>query len=308
MKTYRPSGKMGPTAIPFVLGGGLIASIVSGAVGSYVIQHIDLIIIWAALQGLIVGATIAGCAIQGHCRNRTFACLAAIIFALAAYAIRHHESYEIHRKETQRSLVTVLKQKYPNVTKLELQSTARELYDKRMQQISGRVDFIGWVIMTVNDGIAISQFDRRNDANSLGFYGSCVFLLVEYLIAIFSAFYLVYTMLSQIPYCEKCNVWIEGTDWVQPSTVSYIRSLDEQIEASQEGGELRPGALRYLPNRPFSGEYGVVELKTCKECGDGFLSTRLVIPGKQEGKFSFKELVRNAYLSSKALAVLVSHQ
>ena len=260
---YRHSGKVGPLAVPYILGFGLAGAFILGPVYAYVDYFIPIIylnLVACVFYGVIIGMLVGAGAKRGKVRSESVAVLGGLLVGLIALYVAWVFWF---RAASEGRFMTFWP---PTLWEAIREVNARGVWRLRGSVVKGTTLYIAWI------------------AEALTIVGSSA--LVAYLST------------PDEPFCEGCDSWIKDKRLVSPLQVI---ADPKAFRARLERGEYEEIiALRPVPAGDPS--FTSLELLHCSKCRQSFFltakETTITIGDDGSAKRHQKTLVGNMVIES----------
>jgi hypothetical protein len=247
-RPYRPSGKSEPGALlPLflaALAGGVIAGVLEGVVGHYLIS---LVVIFPLLVGLAAGALASWRVGAGNVRAPALAAVAGLLGGLAGQATTHVMDYQFFRMEVAQTLRT----EDPGVD-------VGAALDAWLRGETGSGGFVGFVKLQAREGVTI----KRGSGNGIEFTGAGAYVLwvVELLLAAGAAAGLAGARARE-PFCEHCRRWYDRDEIATHGGADRWKDVVAAVERGDAAGAL---AARGTPTVKTRADVHLVRCSRCE--------------------------------------------
>lgn len=278
MKPYQPSQIVPAGGALLLVLAILIGGAVIGALVSLISNFVYLIFVFPLVMGFIGGGVVAIAVRAGKIRNPGVALLGGVLIGLVIYGSMWTVDYLQFRNAVKSEIL----KRTPNAGTAEMET----YIDKVLVTETGQPGFLGFVLITDQDGVSIGKVGSSNPIN-LGPTFSWVYWVLELLLIIWLAAQGGRTPARE-PFCEACGRWYRKPELLGTLGTSRTKEILGLIEGNQFqrlGEELQSNPA--LPN------VGVF-LATCGEdCanGDSYLVTSQQNRNSKGGVVS-KDLVK----------------
>lgn len=262
MKPYQPSQIVparGAILLPvtIIVGGAAI-----GALFSLISSLFYLIFLFPVLMGVIGGVLIAMAVRSGKVRNPWVALISGLLIGIMIFGSMWVVNYFQFRNAVKSEIVA----RAPTTNPAEVEP----FIDETLAIATGRSGFIGYVLLTGQEGVSIGRVGSGRNALNLGPPFSWVYWGLELLIILWLAA-VIGRSPAREPFCETCERWYPRPALLGTLGASRTKEVLGLIDGSQYqklGEELQSNPA--LPN------VGVF-LATCgDDCpdGDAYLAAR----------------------------------
>jgi hypothetical protein len=232
---YRHSGKVGPLAIPYMLGFGLAGSFVLGFLYAYAVYHIPIVylnILLVVFYGMAIGFLVGYGARRGQSRNRLVSLLSGFLLGLVALYV---------------AWVFWIRA----VTSGELMPFSPAALLSILQVINERG------VWSVGSGKPVT--------------GISLYIVwgAEALTVVIASTVVAYRTASEEPFCEKCMRWIDKKQVISPlQVIASPESFRSRLELA-DYGEL----VSLKPALQGDAAFTKLELIHCQSCRQYFFLT-----------------------------------
>ncbi len=277
MKPYQPSQIVPARGAIILLVTILVGGAVIGALFSLVSSLFYLIFLFPLLMGVIGGILIAMAVRSGKVRNPLVALVSGLLIGIVIYGSMWAVNYFQFRNAVKSEIVS----RAPTTNPAEVET----FIDETLAIATGRSGFLGYVLLTGQEGVSIGRIGSGRNALNLGPTFSWVYWGLELLLILWLAGTLGRSPARE-PFCEACERWYPRPALLGTLGSSRTKEVLGLIEASQYqklGEELQSNPA--LPN------LGVF-LATCgDDCpeGDAYLAARQQTRGSK-GSVVLKDL------------------
>lgn len=275
-RAYRASGLSHPGAVSRLALTCLVAGIAAGLVEGFVSRWLNLLLIFPALLGIIVGATALRIVERGHIRAPLLAAFIAGAAGLLSQAAVIGAQYYHFRIEMRGQFGD----------NQAIAGMADRVVDAAIEQQTGHGGFVGYLLVRARTGTQISRSGQSSGLTLSGpwFWG---LFAMNFLIAGGIAAALAQDR-ARHPYCEACQRFYDRTDTVASGSVEKS-AISATLSALDRGAFAEvPGAL----GKSHPAGASSLQLLRCSSCsGHEPQLTYVVVDGIGKKQKTKKPLV-----------------
>jgi hypothetical protein len=298
MTYYTESGEFDLRSLPAMLAFGIMSALASGVILGFITQWIDLLILFACLIGWAAGLGLKMGVKIGHCRNRSIVIVLSLAVGSLAYGMKNYMNYRQARQAVGLQIQEIVVKENGGQKPAGLE-TPSDYYDLYLEKTAGKKGFPGWVEMTLQQGVSISNHGSKG--LNLGYYGSIVYFLVEILFAAWAAFSVAIGQIK-VPYCEKCHDW-SSEGLIQMTTPQFLIDFKTAMETHTDPDVDPPPLLAEVPAPALPGEHGKLSFHACSRCKDIFITGIILTPG-ENNQLAETPVFENMMVGGKTLLAL----
>ncbi len=265
MRCYQPSGNYQLNSIVLMFVYGLLSAGLTGLVFGLLAPFSDISIVFPILIGILpaIGTSMGSRA--GHCRNTAIIIAIGFLMGLTGYAGKQYVAYRLYRDNAIAKIQAEQAGKAAHSG--QPAQSATELHDAFLTMRTGRSGFWGWTSLALEKGVSIKV--RGHERIRFGYAAALILALIDFLLAGISSAVLAEGS-SDEPYCEKCRRWVDYERKFE-TTPDFIAEAEKFLRA-QPDDSCPVGLLQKPPAVQPDGQLGVLTLKICPSCHDGYLS------------------------------------
>jgi hypothetical protein len=251
MKPYKASNKVPSGGWTWLTSSAVLGGLAIGGLTHVISLFVYLIVLFPAGMGLAGGAAMAIAVKRGKVRNPAIAGLFGMLTGAILYGTMFGAGYLQFKQEAAAEITKAAGQVEG--------AQVDQFVDDYLQEKTGATGFWGYVKSTAKDGISIGRVGSKG-AN-LGEVGTWIYWIIEFSIIDLIIIAAAYST-AKDPFCEPCNEWYEGEEWMgtvtRDSSQTFLNLLQDN-QFRKAGALINPLQTVYTPSLQ-------VHLQRCSSC------------------------------------------